>query len=88
MSSTRYSWPVLVKLYSSRQVLQKYSNIECQENATRGSRVVRKWTSVVERKWVFEISGKSKPNENKTEPGVRLQAQGNPQTFVLGALFW
>jgi len=40
MKSTRYYCPILVKLYSSRKDLQKYSNIEFQENPTRGSRVV------------------------------------------------
>jgi hypothetical protein len=40
MQSIRYSCPVLVKLYSSRKVLQKFSNIEFQENPTRGNRFI------------------------------------------------
>jgi len=40
MQSTRYSCPILVKIYPSRNVLQKYSNDEFQENPTRGSRVL------------------------------------------------
>jgi len=40
MLSTHYSCQILVKLESSRQVFEKYSNIKCHENPFSGSRVV------------------------------------------------
>ena len=40
MQSSPYTWQVLVKLESSRQIFGKYSNIKVHENSPSGSRVV------------------------------------------------
>jgi len=40
MQSTRYYFPILMKLEFSRQVFEKYSNIKFHENPFSGSRVV------------------------------------------------
>jgi len=40
MANTRYPCPILMKLEFSRQIIEKYSNIELYENPSRGRRVV------------------------------------------------
>jgi hypothetical protein len=40
MYSTRYSWPILMKLEFSRQNLEKYSSIKLHANSPNGSLVV------------------------------------------------
>jgi hypothetical protein len=40
MANTRYPCPILTKLEFSRQIIEKYSNIELYENPSSGRQVV------------------------------------------------